>query len=143
MNIYPHFLSSYLKFYYHTSPDGTSLLSISYQVTLQNPCAIHLVQKVSPNHVKTTKNPVLKNRHLYPFARVCSRMWCICWNQDIKIKFIGYIKKIVLESNEIYQSWKEGIRTLAYPPELFSKASEDHEYDALWVWGQVDDGWVL
>jgi REP element-mobilizing transposase RayT len=47
------------------------------------------------------------------------RMWCICWDREIRKQFITYIKNLQRRAREVYELWKKGDFSKEYPKELF------------------------
>jgi hypothetical protein len=48
------------------------------------------------------------------------RMWCICWDKEIRRQFITDIKKLLQKAREVYELWKKGDLSKEYPKELFA-----------------------
>jgi REP element-mobilizing transposase RayT len=47
------------------------------------------------------------------------RMWCICWNREIRRKFIRWAKELVSQARAVLERWRMEDRTATYPPGLY------------------------
>jgi len=48
------------------------------------------------------------------------KMWCICWDVELRKEFISSIKKLIADAKEVYELWKKGDFSRKYPKELFA-----------------------
>jgi REP element-mobilizing transposase RayT len=85
------------------------------------------VKKREEELAKTRDHKVLGAKALrfqkinVPFTpkKFSRKMWCICWDVEIRKEFIANIKKLIAEGQEVYQLWKKGDFSRKYPKELF------------------------
>ncbi len=85
------------------------------------------VRKREEELTKARKHKVLGAKALrfqrinIPFTpkKFSRKMWCICWDVEVRKEFISSIKKLIAEAQEVYELWKKGDFSRKYPKELF------------------------
>ena len=50
------------------------------------------------------------------------KMWCICDDKDLRIRFIQWAKSLKKQAREVYERWKIGDFSVKYPPGVFPPA---------------------
>jgi REP element-mobilizing transposase RayT len=55
----------------------------------------------------------------YTPTKYSKRMWCICHDVELRKAFILWAKELVAKGREVLRRWREGDRTVHYPPGLF------------------------
>ena len=48
------------------------------------------------------------------------KMWCICDDIDLRVRYIQWAKAIKQKARDVYERWKVGDFTLPFPPGVFA-----------------------
>ena len=67
----------------------------------------------------------LKAEHLdldYRSKRMGTKAWCICDDIDLRISYIAWAKNLKAKARSVYERWRLGDFSEAYPPGVFPPA---------------------
>ena len=51
-----------------------------------------------------------------------TKMWCICDDKDLRVRYIEWAKEIKRQAREVYERWKTGDFSVPFPPGVFAPA---------------------
>ena len=58
----------------------------------------------------------------YVPQRKGKKMWCICDDVDLRVRYIEWAKSLKKQARAVYERWKAGDYSVKYPPGVFPPA---------------------